>query len=257
MGDDLVIDGTVADVTQAKAFAAQLAEQADSAGLRATELAAIDRTRSALLAALGHDLRTPLAVVASAAAGLRDGNLTPGQRDELLAHIEGSSRALGSILTDLLDLGRVEAGALPVRLEPVAAVEVLEEPLRQCINCVRLDLPDDLPDVIADQGLLERVLDNLLRNALRHRSREMPVTVAGAASGGRVLLQIIDHGPGVPADSYERMFVPFQRLTDSGPDGIGLGLSIARAFTEAMGGRLTPSETPGGGLTMTVDLAAA
>lgn len=265
LADGLVLDGTLSDITQEKAWEAHLGQEAEAAERRAEELAAIDRTRSALLAALGHDLRTPLAVVASSASGLRhDRTLTDAERDELLANIEHGAASLADLLTNLLDLSRVEAGSLPVHLGAVDLVEVLEEPLRQVSAGVVLDLPVDLPEVLADHALLERVLHNLLLNADRHRPPGTTVTVVGRArtqvmgagvEGGRVTLQVIDHGPGVPPERYHEIFEPFQRLDDRTTGGIGLGLSIARAFTEAMGGRLTPSETPGGGLTMTLDLA--
>lgn len=255
---ELLIDGTVADETQAKAFEEHLAAEADTATRRTDLLAEIDRTRSALLAALGHDLRTPLAVVASSASGLRLGrNLTPGEREELLTNIEDGTDALAHLLTDLLDLSRVEAGALPVQLGAVDLVEVLEEPLRRTAAGVELDIPDDLPEVVADAGLLERVLDNLLRNADRHRPAGTAITVAARVVADRVLVSVVDQGPGVPPERYAEIFAPFQRLDDRATGGIGLGLSIARSFTDAMGGFLTPSQTPGGGLTMTVDLPAA
>lgn len=255
---DLLIDGLVSDVTKEKAYEDHVAREAEDAARRIDEFAAIDRTRSALLAALGHDLRTPLAVVASSASGLRHtSGLTAAQRDELLGNIEQSADLLAHLLTNLLDLSRVEAGSLPVRLEPVPVVEALEEPLRRAGAGVLLDLPDDLPDVIADRGLLERVLDNLLRNADRHRPPGTAVEVVARMQGGdRVVVRVIDHGSGIPAERFDQIFVPFQRLNDRETGGLGLGLSIARAFTQAMGGRITPSETPGGGLTMSVDLAA-
>lgn len=210
------------------------------------------------MAALGHDLRTPLAVVAAAASGMRVEGLTDGQRAELLGNIEASAASLGSMLNDLLDASRVETGSLPVRLAPLALVEALEEPLRNVSRGVRLDLPVDLPDVVADRGLLERVLDNLLRNAVRHQVAGTPVVLAARADDeGWVRIEVRQQGAGVAVERHEALFVPFRRVADSGPDGLGLGLWIARAFTEAMGGRLTPSETPGGGLTMTITLPAA
>lgn len=253
-GDDLVMDGLVADITQAREYEAALAREAESAARRAALLTEVDRTKSALLAALGHDLRTPLAVIGSAAAALRTTTtLSAEERDELLAHIQTNSDSLNHLLINLLDMSRVEAGAVPVQLGPVDLFEALEEPLRHTQD-IRLELPADLPCVEADLAMLERVLDNLLRNAHRHRRPGTAITIAAAPSGDVVRVQVIDHGPGVPEERYDDMFVPFQRLDDTGVEGIGLGLSIARAFTQAMGGTLTPSATPGGGLTMTIEL---
>lgn len=254
-GQELVLDGLIADITPSKEYEAALAREADSAARRADLLAEIDRTKSALLAALGHDLRTPLAVISSAAASLRHSKALPSaQRAELLTNIECSSESLAHLLTNLLDLSRVEANSLPVQLGPVDVIEALEEPLLHAGDGIRLELPEDLSCVVADPGLLERVLDNLLRNAQRHRPPGTAVTVAAARVGERVQLRVVDHGPGVPEERYDDIFVPFQRLGDRIDEGIGLGLSIARAFTRAMGGTLTPSATPGGGLTMTIDL---
>jgi two-component system sensor histidine kinase KdpD len=121
---------------------------------------------------------------------------------------------------------------------------------------VRLDLPDCLPEVLADPGLLERVIANLVDNALRHGGGS-PVTLRGSAYEGRVELRVVDSGPGVPRGHADRLFAPFQRLGDRDPRGLGLGLSVARGFTEAMGGSLTAEDTPGGGLTVVVSLPAA
>ncbi len=123
-------------------------------------------------------------------------------------------------------------------------------------DTVVLDLPDSLPLIQTDAGLLERVVANLVANALRFSPASQPVEVVGRADGEAVLLSVIDHGPGVPAGERERIFEPFQRLGDrSSGAGVGLGLAVARGFTEAMGGRISASSTPGGGLTMTVELA--
>lgn len=253
--DGIVLDGLIADITLGKQYEDALGREAESAAQRADLLAEVDKTKSALLAALSHDLRTPLAVISSAAAALKSGpTLTAEEEDELLSNIEDSGQSLSHLLTNLLDQGRVEAGTLPVHLGSVDVIELLEEPLRHAGDGVELDLPDDLACVEADPGLLERVLDNLLLNAQRHRPPGTVVTVAAEESGDGVRLQVVDHGSGVPEERYHDMFVPFQRLDDRGAEGIGLGLSIARAFTEAMGGTLTPSATPGGGLTMTIEL---
>jgi two-component system sensor histidine kinase KdpD len=123
---------------------------------------------------------------------------------------------------------------------------------------VRVDVPDDLPEVLADPGLLERVLANLVANAVRYSPAASPPMVTGSALGDRVELRVIDRGPGIPAEARDRVFAPFQRLGDTdNTTGVGLGLALARGLTEAMGGTLSPEETPGGGLTMVVSLPAA
>ncbi len=254
-GGELVLEGILADITKFKQLEVELARKATASTRRADRLAEIDRAKSALLGSLGHDLRTPLTVISSAAASLRyHETLSPDQRIELLANIERSSELLSHLLTNLLDLGRIEVGVLPVRLGALDIVEVLEVPLGVAGVEVELDLPDDLPCVRADAVLLERVLDNLLRNAHRHQPRGVPVKVAAKLDNGRVHLQVIDRGTGVPFERYQEIFTPFKRSSDYKGDGIGIGLAIARAFTLAMGGTLTPSATPGGGLTMTTDL---
>ncbi len=225
---------------------------------RARQLAEVDRLRAALLAAVGHDLRTPLATIKAAVTTLRlDISLPESDRAELLASVDTSTDRLTDLVSDLLDLSRLQAGAVVIELAPVAADEVVARALiDRHLGAVDNDVPDDLPYVLADAGLLERVVANLASNAVVHAGGV--VQVAGRAHDGRVDIAVVDHGPGVPAADWQRMFLPFQRLGDqpAGPH-TGLGLAIARGFTEAMGGTLTPSKTTGGGLTMTVSLPGA
>jgi two-component system sensor histidine kinase KdpD len=219
----------------------RLAEQAAAAE-------AVDRLRTALLAAVGHDLRTPLAAVKVAVTSLRTDDVawTPEEQDELLATIEESADRLEGLVANLLDASRLQAGALSVRLETVGLDEVVARALASLPGRerVEVDVPESLPPVSADAGLLERVVANLIDNALRHDPG--PIRVTGAA--GRV--QVVDHGPGL-AD-VAGAFEPFQRLGDRSPGGLGLGLAVCKGFVEAMGGTLIPTETAGGGLTMTV-----
>lgn len=228
---------------------------------RAGELAAIDRLRAALLAAVGHELRTPLAGIKAAVTTLRqpEVDLGPDDRDELLATIERSADRLTDLVANLLDLSRLQAGALSIDLAPAALDEVVARALLdRHLQAVVNDVPDDLPYVLADAGLLERVVANLVDNAHRHSPAGVPVRLAATADSTGVTLQVVDHGPGVPADDRERIFAAFQRLDDrSTTSGVGLGLAIARGFTDAMGGSLRPADTPGGGLTMSVTLPIA
>ncbi|MDZ5447439.1 MULTISPECIES: ATP-binding protein [Micromonospora] len=234
--------------------AERLADQA----ARARELAEIDRLRAALLAAVGHDLRTPLAGIKAGVSSLRDPDLelAPAEQAELLETIEESADRMSDLVENLLAMSRLQAGALIVESRPVAVDEMVAAALlHQGPATVEVDVPDDLPFAYADPGLLERVVANLVANAVR----ESPsVRVVGHASGDRLSLQVVDHGRGIPAEDRERVFAPFQRLDDrSAEGGLGLGLAIARGFTEAMGGTLTATDTPGGGLTMTIILPQA
>jgi K+-sensing histidine kinase KdpD len=227
----------------------------------ARELAEIDRLRAALLAAVGHDLRTPLAGIKAAVSSLRQSDVTwtPIEQEEFLATIEESADRLDDLIANLLAMSRLQAGALSVALQPVALDEVAARTLLGLHGSeVVVDVPDDLPLVVADPGLLERVVANLLANARRFSPPDTPVRVEADRVDGKVRLRVVDAGPGVPEAEWERMFAPFQRLGDrSTGGGVGLGLAIARGFTDAMGGTLTPSKTPGGGLTMTVTLPVA
>jgi K+-sensing histidine kinase KdpD len=245
--------------TAARAWEGQhLAEQA----AQAQQLAEMDRLRSALLAAVSHDLRTPLAGVKAAVTSLRqqDVKWTQDEQEELLATIESSADQLDHLITNLLAMSRLQAGALSVAVQSVALDSVVAQALLDVGDGqLDIDVPDDLPFVIADPGLLERVVANLVRNARRYSPPGTRVEIqAGTREEGDVCLRVVDHGPGVPKAQWEAIFAPFQRLDDRSSEGsVGLGLAIARGFVEAMNGELTPSETPGGGLTMTVTLAWA
>jgi len=239
--------------------AQRLADQA----AHARDLAEIDRVRSALLAAVGHDLRTPLAGIKAAASSLRqpDLHLPADAQSELLATIEESADRLDALVDNLLSMSRLQAGALSVHLQPVALDAVVAQALLHTApgdTPVEVDVPDDLPLIRADPGLLERVVANLLANAQAASPPDQPIRLHGQADGDHVRLSVIDHGPGVPEAERERIFAPFQRLHDrTTTAGLGLGLAIARGFTEAMGATITSTETPGGGLTMTITAAIA
>ncbi|MCA2212147.1 sensor histidine kinase [Jidongwangia harbinensis] len=229
---------------------------------RAAELAHIDRVRAALLGAVGHDLRTPLAGIKAAVSSLRqsDVDFSPGDRAELLATVEESTDRLTTVVDNLLSLSRLQAGVLsvhpgPTALDAVVARAVLTTDTRG--TAVEVDVPDDLPWALADPGLLERVVANLLSNACAASPPGRPVRLAGRAGRDHLRLHIIDHGPGLAEDDQDRAFAPFQRLDDHHRGGLGLGLAIAKGFTEAQGGTLTPGRTPDGGLTMTITLPLA
>jgi two-component system sensor histidine kinase KdpD len=236
----------------------RLSEQAR----QARTLAGVDRQRTALLAAVGHELRTPLAGVKAAVSSLRqtDVDWSSEERDDLLATIEHSADRLDSVVSNLLDASRLEAGAVvasprPVALDEVVGAVLLASPA--ALDQVQIDVPEDLPLVNADPGLLERVLANLLDNALRHAGEGGPIEVSATAGADSAKLTIVDHGPGVSPAERERLFAPFQRLDDRSTEGIGLGLAVARGFTEAMGGALSADQSYGGGLTMRLRLPLA
>lgn len=220
---------------------------------------AADRMRTALLRAVGHDLRTPLAAGWAAVTSLRsrDVEFSAEDRDELLATADESMAKLSRLVENLLDLSRLEAGVLTLNLRATALEEVLPTALADTPEAEARDL-EDIPAVLADPPLLERVVANLVGNAARHTPSGQKVLVSASALAGRVELRVVDRGPGLPHDGRERLFEPFQRLGDTdNTTGLGLGLALARGLTEAMNGTLTPEDTPGGGLTMVVSLPCA
>ncbi|MCM3695439.1 DUF4118 domain-containing protein [Microbacterium oleivorans] len=223
-------------------------------------LEASDRVRSALLSALSHDLRRPLAAATAAVGGLRSGTYSDRDRLELLQTADESLGMLATLVTDLLDVSRLQAGALAVSLQAVdpadAVLPALEE-LGAGPASVDIDLDGDAV-VRADPVLLQRVIVNLLANALRFSPEGQKVRIATSRFGSSAEIRIIDHGPGIPAERRDDVFVPFQRLGDTdNSTGLGLGLALSKGFVEGMGGTLTPEDTPGGGLTMVVSLPLA
>jgi two-component system sensor histidine kinase KdpD len=209
----------------------------------ARPIADADRMRTALLAAVSHDLRTPLAAAKAAVSCLRsaDIELTAEDHDELLTTADESLGQLTHLVASLLDVSRLQAGALPV-----------------FPRAVMVRIPPDLPRVMADPPIMERVIANLTTNALRYSPGGSPPLLTASAHGGRVILRVVDRGPGVSEADRDRIFLAFERLGDTGSTiGLGLGLTVSRGLTDAMGGTLEPEETPGGGLTMAISVAAA
>ena len=248
-----------------EAFAAQAAvalrqERLAAEAASAKPLAEADRMRTALLAAVSHDLRTPLASAKAAVASLRSTDVHFDQHDraELLATADESLDRLDRLVANLLDMSRLQAGSLGVTAIDIGAEDVVPRALDDLgpdARTVTLHIPADLPLVHADPGLLERVVVNLVANALRYSPAGHPPVVTASTLGSTVELRVIDHGPGIPPDRWTDVFLPFQRLGDrDNHTGVGLGLALSRGLTEAMGGTLTPEETPGGGLTMILAL---
>ncbi len=243
-----------------EAFAAQaglvleyrrLREQAAQAAV----LEEADATRTALLAAVSHDLRTPLASIRTAVDGLAspDVHLDAEDTDALTRTIQDSTGRLEKLIDNLLDLSRLQTGSVRPVLRAASVDEIVPlaiEPYGPGV--VRLDVPDDLPLVRTDPGLLERAVANLTSNAVRHSPRGEPVRITASAGPGEIELRIVDTGRGLSDESKIRMFEPFQRLGDTTGEGLGLGLAVADGLARAVGASITPEDTPGGGLTMVV-----
>ncbi|MGK5529587.1 ATP-binding protein [Streptomyces sp. URMC 129] len=232
----------------------------DEAG-RAHKLAEGNRIRTALLAAVSHDLRTPLAAIKASVSSLRSDDVAWSEEDEadLLESIEQGADRLDQLVGNLLDASRLQTGTVRPLIRAIDLDEVVPRALGGVPEAgVELDVPESLPFVAADPGLLERVVANVVENAVKYSPRGLPVRVRASALGGRVELRVVDRGPGVPDSDKERIFEPFQRYGDTPRgNGVGLGLAVARGFAEAMDGTLDAEDTPGGGLTMVLTLPAA
>ena len=274
----LRITGQSATATPAllAGFAAQTAAALDRERLRtqaaqAEALAEGNRMRTALLAAVSHDLRTPLASIKTSVSSLRQTDVQWTEQDEteLLATIEQNADRLDALIGNLLDMSRLHTGSLQPFLRPTAIDEVAPVALHGLDDSARLRIavPDGFPLVLADPGLLERVLANLFSNALRHSPAAAPPPELHAElQAGTIVLAVTDHGQGVPGDQQDLIFEPFTRVGDrpgggagggAGGGGVGLGLAVAKGFAEAMGGALSATDTPGGGLTVLLALPAA
>ena len=228
----------------------------------AAALARDSSARTALLSAVSHDLRTPLAGIKAAIGSLRSSEVTFSAEDEaeLEAAIEDSADRLDALIGNLLDMSRLQAGALVASPRPVDLGEVVPAAVASVTEPDRVDwsLDPQARFVVADPGLLDRVLGNVVENALRHQPLPGRVRVSTSGLGGRTQVRVCDTGPGVPEDAREQIFLPFQRHGDApSGDGVGLGLAVARGLAEAMGGQVSAEETPGGGLTMVIELASA
>jgi two-component system sensor histidine kinase KdpD len=271
LGADLVLavrgsDLAAEDQRVFNAFVAQLAAAIDrrrisAQAAQATSLAEANELRSALLQAVSHDLRTPLAGIKASASSLRQLDIawSDVDRNEFLRTIEDETDRLTTLVGNLLDMSRIQAGAVAPRTQSVGLEEVVPAALAglgERADKVEVDVPESLPPVRADPALLERVVANLVDNAVAHSPEGSPVWVEAGEVGSRVLIRVVDRGPGIPLEERERIFQPFQRLGDSPSHGagVGLGLAVARGFTHAMGGDLIVDDTPGGGTTMTIEL---
>ncbi|MFI9470891.1 ATP-binding protein [Streptomyces sp. NPDC052492] len=271
VGDDmaLALSGRVLPAEDRRvlaAFAAQAAVTVDRRRLRqeadrAKQLAEGNRIRTALLAAVSHDLRTPLAGIKAAVTSLRSDDVAWSEADEaeLLEAIEEGADRLDHLVGNLLDMSRLQTGTVT----PIIRETDLDEVIPMALggvpeDSVDLDIPESLPMVDVDRGLLERSVANVVENAVKYAPPGERVLVAASAMADRVEVRVVDRGPGVPDEAKPRIFEPFQRYGDTPRgNGVGLGLAVARGFAEAIGGSLHAEDTPGGGLTMVLALPTA
>lgn len=249
-----------------KVFTANLAAALERRRLHATAaeanaLAEANQLRAALLQAVSHDLRTPLASIKASASSLRQGDITwtPAESSEFLATIEDETDRLTNLVANLLDMSRINAHALTPTISPTPVDAVVAAALAGLGNkakTIHVDVPESTPAVAVDPALLERVVANLVDNALTY-APESPVRIDAGRAGDAVMLRVVDTGPGIPISQRDRIFEAFQRVDDStGPNrsGIGLGLAVARGFSRAMGVSLSVEDTPGGGVTMVLTI---
>ncbi|WP_392895459.1 ATP-binding protein [Streptomyces sp. LN699] len=248
------------------AFAAQAAVVLDRQRLvdeaeKSRALAEGNRIRTALLAAVSHDLRTPLSGIKASVTSLRSADVEWSEEDraELLEGIEDGADRLAALIGNLLDMSRLNTGTVVPLIRETDLDEVVPMALGGVPeDSVDLDIPETLPMIAVDRGLLERAVANIVENAVKYSPHGRPVHVSASALGNRVELRVVDRGPGVPDEAKDRIFEPFQRHGDAPRGaGVGLGLAVARGFTEAIGGTLTAEDTPGGGLTMVITLPMA
>jgi two-component system sensor histidine kinase KdpD len=254
-------DRTVLEGAAGQALVTLRHQRAAIEAAEAKRKAATTELRTALLSAVGHDLRTPLTSIKAAVSSLRapDLELSTEDRIELEATIEESADRLTALVSNLLDSSRLATGAVEPQLRPVGYDEIVARALSHVDGNGRLtvDVDEQLAPVLADEGLLERVVANVIDNALRHADRS-PVAVRASTYADEVQLRIVDHGKGLPKQAIEQMFAPFQRLGDrDNTSGVGLGLSVAKGFVDAMGGSIRAEDTPGGGLTIVIALPVA
>jgi two-component system sensor histidine kinase KdpD len=232
---------------------------------RGEALGEADALKTALLQAVSHDLRTPITIIKTSAAHLAElgDRLPAAQRQELAETIESQADRLNSLVGNLLDMSRLQAGALVLNagwnsLEEIAGEAAARAYSRHGQERVALDFPADLPLVWCDAGLMMQAVGNIVENALRYEPPETRVLIRGRQTNDTAELAVINHGPTIPAAEKARVLEPFYRAGDGSPavGRVGLGLAIARGIVEAHHGRLTVADTPGGGATFTISLPA-
>jgi two-component system sensor histidine kinase KdpD len=230
---------------------------------RAEALVETDRLRTALLNSVSHDLRTPLASIKASASSLLspDVQWDEAERRQFLATIDVETDRLTRLVHNLLDMSRIEAGALDPLLTETTVGDLVGPVIRRARAASRqrvdIDVPEGLPPVLVDLVRIDQVLTNLLDNARKYAGNG-PVAVTARAAGGEVEIRVADRGPGIPAPERERVFDQFYRLKGGGkrPEGTGMGLAICRGIARAHGGGLWVETTPGGGSTFVLSLPA-
>lgn len=275
LGDDLVLalcgsglraeDRHVLNAFTANLSAALERRKLHEQAAEAAALADANELRNALLQAVSHDLRTPLAGIKASVNSLRqpDVSWTADETAEFLETVEEETDRLTNLVDNLLDMSRIHAGVVAPALRATTLDEVVPAALASLgprARDVVVDIAESVPPVSADPALLERVIANLVDNALTHGQSDCPVRVEAGVAAERVLLRVVDRGKGIPVQKREHVFQPFQRLDDTEPRsgaGVGLGLAVARGLTQAMGGEISVDDTPGGGTTVIVELVAA
>jgi two-component system, OmpR family, sensor histidine kinase KdpD len=250
---------TFANQTALAVERAQLAEETRQAEIRAEA----ERMRNSLLSSVSHDLRTPLASITGAASTLLESRppLDPAAGRELLEMIQEESDRLGRLLNNLLQMTRLESGALQLRQDHYPLEEIVGTALGRLAKLlgnrpVVTQCPADLPLVNVDDTLIEQVLINLVENAVKYTPADRPIEIAAAASAGTVTVEVADRGPGLPPDAAERVFEKFYRGGRGAGPGAGLGLAICRGFVEAHGGRIWAENRPEGGAVFRFTLPA-
>jgi two-component system sensor histidine kinase KdpD len=271
-GATLVLAGSqlaAGDRRMLSAFVAQLRLVREQSRLQAQaasaeQLSETNELRTALLAGVSHDLRTPLASIKAAATSLLSTEITwpPEAVTSFCETINAEADRLNALVGNLLDMSRLQTGALPLDVQPVGLDEVVFAALASLsreTSTVLVDVPETLPRVLADAALLERAIANLVDNALTWTPPDRSLRVEAGPAGRGIDVRVVDRGPGIPEEQREAVFRPFQRLGDgsSAPNGVGLGLAVAKGFVEAMGGELILEDTPGGGLTSVISLPTA
>ena len=257
-GDDQRVVRALADQLAVAIERSQLGREA----AEAEALAQIDAMRTALLRAVSHDLRTPLASIKAMVSGLLDADVQwrPEQVHDALVTVDEEADRLNRLVGNLLDASRLQIGALAVNIQTVDLAETIAATLGSIgapADRVEVEVPDGLPGAYGDSALLERSLHNVVTNALRHGG-DSAVRLTVGVVGHEVHVCTIDRGPGIPKHLRSKVMAPFQQLGDDrSADGVGLGMSIAQGFVQAMHGRLELDDTPGGGLTVIIALPVA
>jgi two-component system sensor histidine kinase KdpD len=222
---------------------------AEAEASRRAELA-----RTAILHAISHDLRSPITAITTAASALRSAQLTAEERGGLIAAIEAESARLARLVGDLLDLSKIEAGAVAPQADwcDLRDLTVAAAHRFRATHPIKLSVPVDLPLVRADAAQLERVFSNLIENAVKFSGDGAPVEITGGTGPAWITVRVIDHGPGIPLDQRRHIFEPFYRGRAGSASGSGLGLAIARGFVEANGGRIVLQSNLGLGTSFAV-----